>query len=360
MKIAILGTRGIPNNYGGFEQLAEYLSVGLVKKGHEVTVYSPHHHPYKKNTYKGVVVKHCFDPEVKIGTVGQFIYDLNCILHLRKLKPHIVLQLGYTSSSIWSFLMNNQTVVTNMDGMEWKRSKYSNKVKWFLKHAERWAANQSAHLIADNEAIATYLHSKYNNNITTIAYGAEMAKEVDQEQLKLYGLYPQCYYMLLARFEPENNLSMILDGYVASRSTFPFLVVGNVGNAYGQLLQQRYANYSNVIFAGPIYSMPVLNALRQMAALYFHGHSVGGTNPSLLEAMACGAKLAVHNNGFNRSVVGDNALYFNNSQAITELINTPSQVSMQQIAANYELITHKYSWSNIINAYDTVFKKLIP
>ena len=124
MRVAILGTRGIPNNYGGFEQLAQYLSEYLVSKQHEVWVFSSSAHPYKEKWWNGVHIIHCNDPEKTMGTTGQFIYDLNCVIQIRKLKPDIVLQLGYTSSSIWHWLIPPQSVlITNMDGLEWKRSK---------------------------------------------------------------------------------------------------------------------------------------------------------------------------------------------------------------------------------------------
>ena len=125
MKIAILGTRGMPNNYGGFEQFAEYLSVGLVNNGHEVFVYNSHNHPYKKNIWNGVNIIHCYDPEYLIGTPGQFIYDLNCIVNCRKYNFDIILQFGCTSSSFWSRIMPHKSIlVANMNGIEWKQSKF--------------------------------------------------------------------------------------------------------------------------------------------------------------------------------------------------------------------------------------------
>ena len=124
MKIAIIGTRGIPNNYGGFEQFAEKVSVLLIDKGYEITVYNSSLHPYQGNEWNGVKIIKMYDPENKVGTVGQFIYDLNCILHTRKSNYDIILQLGYTSSSIWNFLFKRKhTIITNMDGIEWKRTK---------------------------------------------------------------------------------------------------------------------------------------------------------------------------------------------------------------------------------------------
>src|SRR4051794_36329835 len=127
MKVAILGTRGIPNAYGGFEQFAQYLSQGLVQEGFDVTVYNSHCHSYKEDNWNNVKIVHCYDPEKKVGTIGQFIYDLHCILDCRTKNFDIILQLGYTSSSVWFRLLNksNFVLTTNMDGLEWKRSKYS-------------------------------------------------------------------------------------------------------------------------------------------------------------------------------------------------------------------------------------------
>ncbi len=139
MKIAIIGTRGIPNHYGGFEQFAEYLSLGLVEKGHMVTVYNSHTHPYQGNDWNGVKIIHCKDPEDKLGTIGQFVYDYNCIRDTRKRNYDIILQLGYTSSSVWGRLLprKKSIITTNMDGLEWKRTKYSQKVQKFLQYAEK-------------------------------------------------------------------------------------------------------------------------------------------------------------------------------------------------------------------------------
>src|SRR4051812_288166 len=148
MRIGIIGTRGIPNNYGGFEQVTEHLSAGLLAKGHEVSVYNSHNHPYQENHWNGVEIIHCFDAEYMIGTAGQFIYDLNCIVDARKRNFDVLLFMGYTSSSIWHrFFPRNTVIVSNMDGLEWRRSKYSRPVKRFLKYAEKLAVLQSDFMI---------------------------------------------------------------------------------------------------------------------------------------------------------------------------------------------------------------------
>src|SRR5690606_39008995 len=135
----IVGTRGIPNFHGGFEQFAEFFSIYMVNQGHEVFVYNSHTHPFQESVFNGVNIIHKKDPENRIGTAGQFLYDLNCILDARKKNYDIILQLGYTSSSVWGRILPKEAIiVTNMDGLEWKRSKYNKYVRKFLKTAEKW------------------------------------------------------------------------------------------------------------------------------------------------------------------------------------------------------------------------------
>ena len=187
MKIAILGTKGVPNNHGGFEQFAEYLSEHLAIEGHDIYVYSPHNHPYQQKKWEGVNIIHQYDPEVMLGSAGQFIYDLNCILHTRKSKFDIVLQLGYTSSSIWGKLLPSKSIiVTNMDGLEWKRSKYKKPVQKFLRFAEKLGVKSSDYLIADSVGIQIYLREEYNVESKYIAYGANVFQNSNENILQKY------------------------------------------------------------------------------------------------------------------------------------------------------------------------------
>ena len=173
LKIAIMGTRGIPNRYGGYEQVATYLAPGLAQLGHQVTVYNSHNHPYRGNNWNGVEIVHCYDPENNIGTAGQFIYDLNCIRHARKRNYDVILALGYTSSSVWGWLYpTHSIVISNMDGLEWKRNKYSFLVRKFLRYAEKLAIQYSQNYIADSRVIKDYLQEKYRVNAMYIPYGA--------------------------------------------------------------------------------------------------------------------------------------------------------------------------------------------
>lgn len=354
MKIGIIGTRGIPNNYGGFEQTAQYLSAGLVKKGHEVFVYSPHDHPYPHNKWNGVNIVHCYDPEKKLGTAGQFLYDLNCINDARKRDFDILLHLGYSSDSVWHWRWPRRTInMMNMDGLEWKRSKYGKLTKKFLKRAEWLAAKNSDVLIADSSRIQQHLMATYGKESSFIPYGADIFTDNNPIVLKKYGLQPNRYYLLIARMEPENNIEMVIKGYLAAQKLEPLIVVGNVNNKYGKYLVKNYDNY-NVIFVGAIYESTLINNLRYFSALYFHGHSVGGTNPSLLEAMACGCTIAAHRNVFNRSVLQREGDYFSSEREITSLINSPlsAELANERKKLNIEKIKTIYNWESIIEKYE--------
>jgi glycosyltransferase involved in cell wall biosynthesis len=361
MKIAIIGTRGIPNNYGGFEQLAEYLSLGLKEQGHDVYVYNSDKHLYQEKTWKGINIIHKYDPEKKIGTAGQFIYDLNCILNSRKHNFDTILNLGYTSSSIWMRLFPNKSrVITNMDGLEWKRTKYSPRVQKFLMYAEKLAVKHSDGLIADSLAIQAYLQKKYNVKSEFIAYGADLFNNPDEGSIASFKVTPFKYNMLIARMEPENNIEMIVEGVHRSSSESPLFVVGNNKNKFGTLLTEKYRNDKRIVFTGPIYNSVTINNLRYFSNIYFHGHSVGGTNPSLLEAMGCNCMIAAHDNEFNKSVLGTDAFYFQNSDDVCRLVeNSPrkSEASNAMRTNNYNKVSEDYSWNKIVKQYEQVMIK---
>ena len=360
MKIAIIGTRGIPNNYGGFEQFAEYLSVGLVNQGHEVFVYNSHNHSYKADNWKGVNIIHCFDPEYLIGSSGQFIYDLNCIINSRKQDVDIVLQLGYTSSSIWNIFMPKKAIlVTNMDGMEWKRSKFSKIAKLYLYIAERLCIRYTDHFIADSLGIKDYLNHTFSIESTYIPYGAELMSKSNTDILKRYNLRKYNYDILIARMEPENNIEMIIEGYLGSKKERDLVIIGNLNAKFGKYISKRY-NDTGIKYLGFISGIENLNSLRNFSNLYFHGHSVGGTNPSLLEAMASNSLICAHDNIFNKSILEQDAYYFSHSEQITDLINNKMKVKENEfVINNKEKINNSYLWKKIISDYDSFFVQIL-
>ncbi|MBN2664749.1 MAG: DUF1972 domain-containing protein [Bacteroidales bacterium] len=359
MKIGILGTRGIPNNYGGFEQFAEYLSKGLVEKGCEVYVYNSHNHPYQKKEWNGVKIIHKYDPEFKLGLSGQFIYDLNCIKDSRKRNFDILLQLGYTTNSIWHFMLPKTGVnICNPDGMEWKRAKYPWPIKRFLKYAEKLAVKSNKVLIADSKVIKNYYIKKYKKTTYFVAYPAEIFENPVEKLLQNYNVTKYNYNILIARLQEDNNVETIIEGTVNSTTKAPLLVIGNNNTKYGNYLKNKY-NDNRIKFIGAIYNAEILNNLRFYSNIYFHGHSAGGTNPSLLEAMATSTLICANDNPYNKSVLNANALYFLNSNDITGLLEKKTQKSdyFMFINNNKEEIKNNYNLQKIINQYYDIFIK---
>jgi glycosyltransferase involved in cell wall biosynthesis len=357
MKIGILGTRGIPNVYGGFEQFAQYLALGLVRKGYDVYVYNSSEHPYRHKEWNGVHIIHCRDWEKSIGTAGQFIYDYNCFRDAAGRHFDVLLQLGYTSSSVWRRLWPRDTVnIINMDGLEWKRSKYNKLTRKFLRHAEGWAVKHGDILVADSIGIQDYIRGEYGRSSVFIPYGAEIPEQFDPEVPDRYGLGRGDYSLLMARMEPENNIEMIIRGWMASRKTRPLVLIGNTGNSFGQYLEKTYKD-ERLRFIGAIYDSGTVNALRHYSALYFHGHSVGGTNPSLLEAMACGCNIAAHDNSFNKAILGEDAGYFSSDGGVRDLLDADVAEAVLRCSKerNREKILRLYSWEKIIGQYEQLF-----
>lgn len=323
MKIAFISTRGIPNNYGGFEQFAEYISVGLVRRGHEVVVYSPHFHPYREPDYKGVRIKHIYSPEKWMGSsVGSFFYDFLSLRDaLKKEKFDIIYEAGYTSivpAYIWFNVkrIKYPLFTTNMDGLEYKRTKFNKWVQKFVFWEERMAVKHSHYLIADNMGIRDYYKEKYGKESKFLAYGADVHEDYDVDVLKEYGLEAGGYFIVVARLEPENNLFMAIEGYLASN---------------------QYGKHPLVV--------------------------VGKTNTPLLEAMASGCFILAHDNIFNRAVLGENALYYGSTDAATEMLDGIDQAvsahKKEYTERNLEVIRRDYSWEKLVDEHEEYFKWML-
>lgn len=372
MKIAFVSTRGIPNNYGGFEQFAEYISVGMAQRGHEVVVYSPKFHPYQESTYKGVRIKHIYSPETWMGSsVGSFFYDFASLRDaLKKEDFDIIYEAGYTSiipAYIWFNVKKRKRPIftTNMDGLENKRSKFSPMVRRFLDWEEKMAVKYSHYLIADNMGIHDYYKEKYGKESKFLAYGADIHDDFKAEYLEEFGLKSEEYYILIARLEPENNIVMAIEGYLHSKENGrrPLIVVGKTNTPHGKELVEKYGNERNVEFVGGIYDFKKLDSVRHFSKAYFHGHSVGGTNPSLLEAMAAGCFIFAHDNIFNRAVLKENAFYYPSADKVTEYLNRIDTIAegskIQYTARNIEVIRNEYSWESLIDKQEKYFYWLL-
>lgn len=357
MNIGIIGTRGIPNRYGGFEYFAARLSVRLVERGHRVTVFCSHTQDYREPFYQGVELSFQWNPEKWMGTAGQFFYDLVCNLAGRRKKFDVILHLGYTSDAIWSLLWEpGRLHITNMDGMEWQRAKYSVPVRKFLRWSEKLAAKRSQYLVADSPVIDEYLKRLYRRPVALISYGADIPEFFKEQLPAQLDLSPGNYDLAVARMEPENNIETMIRAKTEDNSGIPLVIFANETH-YGRTLKKKYEKYRQIRFMKPLYDNEILNSVRHFSRFYLHGHSAGGTNPSLLEAMACGCRIIAHDNRFNRAVTGENALYFHDAAGLAHSLMNPASLAgfHHKILENLEKIRNEYSWESVTDQYERLF-----
>lgn len=356
IKLAILGTRGIPARYGGFETFAEELAIRLVENGVAVTVYCESGSDAKPSTYQGIRLVYLFCPSC--GPLTTILFDLLCLWHARK-GYDVVYMLGYGAAPfciiprLWG-----SKVWLNVDGIEWARAKWSALAKLYFKAMEWFSTWIPDRIIADAEGIKTHLEGRHRRlrPCTVIAYGAPtLETEPDPLPLQRWTLSPNQYYLIVCRLEPENHIREIIDGYNQGGSVYPLIVVGNdkADSAYVKSLLDLTSE--RVRFIGTVYDKDQINALRFYATAYFHGHSVGGTNPSLLEALGCGNLTIAHDNVFNREVIGQDGFFFQGSSEINEHMTTIEGFSDGQKLGLADAARHRirerYNWDFIARQY---------
>lgn len=356
MKLAILGTRGIPARYGGFETFAEELAVRLVGRGVEVTVYCEAAGDDAPESYKGVRLEYI--PSRNFGPLTTVLFDIRCLVDARK-GFDAVYMLGYGVSA-FCFIprIYGSDVWINMDGIEWARAKWGVVARVYLKAMEAFAMRVPNRIIADAGGIKGFLEERHWRipPCEVIAYGAYIVDAAPQGAvLSDMGLRPGEYYLVVCRLEPENHVLEIIEGFNASGSAAPLIIVGNHNIDTPYVRKLKAASGKGVKFAGAVYNEERLKALRYHCKAYFHGHSVGGTNPSLIEALGCGNLLIAHDNPFNREVAGDVGLYFKRPEEIPAFmarIEGLSGAERQEISAKARLIIkERYDWDKIADIY---------
>jgi glycosyltransferase involved in cell wall biosynthesis len=364
MKIFITGTKGIPNQYGGFEQFVQQISPRLVARSHEVSVYNPSFHPFRENSYGKVNIIRKFSPENTIGGAANYLYDYLCIRDAIKHKADIILECGYASPAPAYRLLNfrNSKIITHLDGFEWQRSKWSGFVRKIIKKSEYTAVRLSHGLICDHSLIRQYFRDNYPADPACIPYGSDTNKSHDQRFLEPYAVAPGGYYLVIARLEPENNIHTIIDGFLRTGHGSKLLIIGNSSNSYSHRLRKKYLNTEQIILQPGIYDESILGSLRHYSKAYFHGHSVGGTNPSLLEAMASEAMIIAHDNPFNRYILQGNAQYFTSSDDIARILGSEHEwisKKAEWVENNKRLIAENYQWDKVADLYEELFRRVL-
>ncbi|MEO0741174.1 MAG: DUF1972 domain-containing protein [Bacteroidota bacterium] len=355
--LAILGTRGIPAHYGGFETFADELSTRLVAQGIDVTVFCESDGPRAPENYKGVRLEFVETP--RLGSLTTVLYDVRCLWRARK-RFDVVYMLGYGASAFcWLPRLHKREVWINMDGIEWAREKYNWIGKAYLRAMEGFAMRTPSRLIADAAAVKTNLADRHRSMppCDVIAYGAPaLHHRPDPALLAEWGLTPKGYHSVVCRFEPENHVTEIIEGYSASESPLPLIVLGDhtQPTEYVQRIRAAAARDPRVRLIGTVYERDRLQALRYHSVSYLHGHSVGGTNPSLLEALGCGNVVVAHDNPFNREVGGDAVLYFREAAELPALLQRIEESTALQRALSEQAVARieaRYTWGRIVGQY---------
>lgn len=360
MRLAIIGTRGIPAKYGGFETFAEEISALLVKDGFEVSVQCDND-SYGQNSFKGVNL--FFSSVAKSD--NQLKYYLEGILWSLRNSDVILAASGAGSIFYFLNLFRRLPIITNPDGLEYKRKKWTFAKRMYLKMSEGLAVRLSDYIIADSDEIKRLLCRSYKaaeKKIRVIEYGSALNTAIDNAVLAKYNLRHNNYYLIVSRLEPENNLQMITDGYRNSKTTSPLIIIGNIiDNQYVTKLVKNSCP-EKIKFLGGIYDRNELNPIRYSCKAYIHGHSVGGTNPSLLEAMGSGNIILAHENEFNREVTAGGQFYFNSSEQVTEGINKIESLTQNEAEKYKKLsisrIKDRYNWEIILRKYEDLFAEL--
>jgi len=364
--LRILGTRGVPATHGGFETFAEYLALYLVKHGWRVVVYCQEDciGPIFEDVWEGI--ERVRIPVTQTGPKGTMVFDWKATAHAAQFGD-LCLTLGYNTAAFCFFLrIKGIPNLINMDGIEWSRAKWGKVAKtwfWLNDWAGCWLGN---HLVADHPKIKEHLKSRRvrEDKITMIPYGADVVTEASTEKVREYGLEPNRYLTVIARAEPENSLLEIVKGFSKKPRGYQLAVLGNYDpekNAYHRSVMD--AAGPEVSFLGAIYDKAVVRALRFHSIAYIHGHQVGGTNPSLIEAMGAGNPVIAHDNPFNRWVSGDSARYFRDanqcSDRLDEVLQSPSVLGemKQGILQRHR---DEFTWEKVLAEYEALLTEWLP
>ncbi|KAB1183221.1 DUF1972 domain-containing protein [Photobacterium damselae] len=352
-KVSIVGTVGLPACYGGFESLVD----NLTKEKSSTIDYSVYcsSKSYEVQYEKINDAKLIYIP-LKANGVTSIFYDIYSLIHCLFKKPDVTLILGVSGCIFLPIfrLFSNSKIVTNIDGLEWKRDKWGKYSKKFLKLSERLAIRYSDVIIADNKAIADYVAYEYSVDAKVIAYGGDHVLPKNKDVNVNIGNEDD-YYLALCRIEPENNVSLILDAFSKSSERIRF--IGNWNNSqFGKNLKEQYSSYQNINIVDPIYDIDILYSYRSGCKGYIHGHSAGGTNPSLVEAMHIGKPILAFDCSFNRYSTNNLANYFTDADSLLYCLENISEAELKNNSEAMLYIANKqYRWDVITKLYEDCY-----
>ena len=353
-KIAIIGTQGVPANYGGFETLVENIIGENCSNGIQYTVFcSGKDMPTKIEEHKGARLKYV---PLRANGVQSIPYDI--LSMVRAICGYdAILILGVSGCVFLPIfrLFCWKSIIVNIDGLEYRRAKWKPWVKRFLKLSEKIAVRFADVIITDNKGIQDYVREEYGKETTLIAYGGnhaliDITKEREEEILKSYNLERNNYSISVCRIEPENNCHITLETFKNNKEKLVF--IGNwYRNGYSRKLKEEYSGFDNLILLDCIYDLEILYTLRHNAKYYIHGHSAGGTNPSLVEAMFFGQPILAYDIIYNRETTKNKAHYYKNAEELTALIANGVDNGMEL----KEIACEEYTCDKIAKQYEALY-----
>lgn len=366
MKIlTILGTRGVPAAHGGFETFAEQLALRLVAQGWQVRVYCQEYGEGEIWESQWNQIQRIHIPVRLRGAFGTVLFDLRAAYHARRLEG-LLLTLGY-NTALFNVIQRvmRQTNIINMDGVEWRRDKWGIIAKTWFWMNERLGCWFGDHLVADHPEIENHLATRTRRQrITMIPYGAHDVKTADGSLLKGYGITPRCFSVIIARPEPENSILEMVSAFSKEKRNHKLVVLGNFSPETNKYHRRVLDSASDeVLFIGAVYEQKVVEALRFFCRFYLHGHRVGGTNPSLVEAMGAGCAVIAHDNKFNRWVVGDGAVYFADENRLGSIFDDMLRddvVNEQLRAASKKRFLDCFTWDRVLKQYEDLLLDWYP
>lgn len=356
-KVAIIGSVGIPAKYGGFETLVEYLTLNLNEET-DFTVYcSSKEYETKLGSHNSAQLEYV---PLKANGIQSIPYDIWSLLKVKK-ETKVVLILGVACGFFLPIYkrFTKKKLILNVDGLEWKREKWGKLAKWYLRNSEKIAVRYSDVIVADNKIIQDHVFDSYGKQAKLIEYGGDHveSRPLSKETIEKYVFTNADYAFKVCRIEPENNIHMILEAF-SDQTKYNLAIVGNWKNSvYGLELIEKYKSLSHIHLLDPIYDQIVLNELRSNCFLYVHGHSAGGTNPSLVEAMFLNIPIVAYDVNYNRETMENNGVgFFKNSADLKFILQSCTKMELENSKLKLtDVGSRRYNWQSIAQKYQTIF-----
>lgn len=357
MKVAIVGIQGLPNNYGGFETLTERLVENLSPRI-DFTVYCSNEVKKQPNaTYLGAKLRY-----LNISSHGAkgIIYDSLCLLDAAHRDFDVILILGFGPGFVIPFLPKKikNKIILNFGGLDWKRDKWGKFAQKIIHTCEKFLVKNAKRVISDNLKIKEYISESYSKDSSLIAYGGDQAfaMPITEAMKEKYSFLNEKYAFEVARIQSDNNIEMLMQSFIAANK-YPFVLVGNWNASdYGKQLKAKYKNKENLILLDAIYDQKELNVLRSNCYFYVHGHSAGGTNPSLCEAMFLSLPIFAFANGYNEETTANKCFYFKDADDLKNKILEISEEKLNAVGKELkEVADAHYRWNFIAQEYEKEF-----